>query len=84
VIAHAGEDVEKGEYSSIPGGSENCTTILEINLAVSQEIENSSTSILLAYTQMILYHPTRTLAQLFHRNFICNSQKLETTYMSFN
>ena len=37
VTAHAGEDVEKGEQSSIVGGSTNCTVTLEINMVVSQK-----------------------------------------------
>ena len=43
MTAHAGEDVEQGERSSI-AGVQTCLTSLEINLVVSQKTENSFTS----------------------------------------
>jgi hypothetical protein len=40
--SNAGEDVEQGEHSSIADVSQTCTTTLEIKLAVSQIIRNTS------------------------------------------
>ena len=70
VTAHAGEDVEKGEHSSIVGGSTNCTVTLEINMVVSQKKKWESLYLKTqlyhswAYAQRTLYHTTWTLAQL--------------------
>ena len=44
VNAHAAEDMQEGELSSIVFGSEHCTVTLDINMTVSQEIGNQSTS----------------------------------------
>ena len=65
VIAHAGKNVEQGEHSSIAYGSVNCTTTMEINLAVFQKIVNSSTC-KLNYPLLGIYphYTTGTLAQL--------------------
>jgi hypothetical protein len=43
VTAHAGKDVEKGGNSSLTGGLQTGTTILEINLEVPKKIGNSFT-----------------------------------------
>jgi hypothetical protein len=67
-MAHAGKHGKQEDHSSTTCGNKICTTILEINLAVSQKIRNDSTS-RLSYTipghihkDVPLYH--RTLAQL--------------------
>jgi hypothetical protein len=44
MTAHADKDVEQGEHSFTAGGRANCTATLEINMVVSQKIENQSTS----------------------------------------
>jgi hypothetical protein len=43
VTAHAGQDVEKEDHSSIACGIENWSTILEINLEIPQNIGNRYT-----------------------------------------
>ena len=53
---------------------------LEINMVVSQKIENSSTSSYTwLYTQKSSTIPQGHLLNYVHSSFICNSQKLETT-----
>lgn len=89
MTAHAGKDVERGEHSSTAGGECNCVTILEINLAVSQEIGNSSTSKSNNITPGHIGNghstkPQRYLVIYVHSRFIRNSKKQETTQMSLN
>jgi len=54
VTADAGEDVEQEEHVVIADGVQAGTTTLEINLVVSQETGNSSTS-RPSYTTVHLY-----------------------------
>ena len=42
VIAHAGDDVEKGEYFSKLIAVTSCTVSLEMNIAVPQKISHPS------------------------------------------
>ena len=64
---------------------QTCTTTLEISLAVSQKVGNSSTQSQLyhfwAYSQKIFHYTTSKCAPYVHSSFINNSQKLETTQM---
>ena len=70
-------------------GVQTCTTTLEINLAVSQMIGNSSISTP-SYTipEHILKRcatiPQGHLLNCVHNSFIFNSQKLETPWMPLN
>jgi hypothetical protein len=73
--AYAGEDLEQGEHSSITIENSNCTTTLEINLAVSQiEIIPPKDS---AIKSRVPKRCTITLqGHMFHyvySSFICNS-----------
>ena len=85
-IAHAGKGVEQGKYIFIPSGS---TTTLKTNLVVSQKTGNSS-SLIPTYTtpghipKRCSNIPQRHLLNYVHSIFICNSQKLQTTYMFLN
>lgn len=53
--AHAGEDEEQEEHSSIAGGSSKCAN------QFGGFLENFQDP---AYTQKMLHHPTKTLAHL--------------------
>jgi hypothetical protein len=44
VTAHAGEDMMQWELSTFANGVQTCTTTLETILAVSQNLQNNSTS----------------------------------------
>jgi hypothetical protein len=67
VTAHAGEDVEKEEHSSIVGGIARWyshTGNQEINLVIPLKIGNSSTQLYRSWVPKMLYHTTRTYAPL--------------------
>ena len=70
-------------------GVEICRTTLQINLAVSQKIGNSSTSRPSYTTSGQIPKGCSTILQghllnYVHSSFISNSQKLETTQISLN
>ena len=79
----------KGNTSSLLVEVKTSTTTLETNLMVSQKPENSCTS---RPNYTTLGHkpkrwsnvPQRNLLNYVHSSFICNSHKLETTYMFLN
>ena len=60
VVAHAGKNMAQGKYASIACGSANCTSTIEINLAVFQKFVNSSTS-RLSYLRLGIYPKDVTL-----------------------
>ena len=89
MTAHAGQDVEKEDHSSIACGIANWSTILEINLEIPKKIGNRYT-LKPSYTTLGHIHkrcPTMTQGLVFHyvqSGLICDSQELETTHMPHN
>jgi hypothetical protein len=78
--AHAGKMRSKGNTSTLLVGVQTCTTTLEINLAVSLRIGNSSTSRLSYTTPWYIPKGCSTIPQghllnYVHSGIICNSQK---------
>ena len=83
MTAHAGEDVEQGEHSSIAGEVQICKATMEINVPVPPENENQSISrsSYATFGQLpkgCSIIPQGHLLNYVHSGFIYNSQKLET------
>jgi hypothetical protein len=89
MIADAGEDVEKKEFSPIAGGTAKWYNHSGNQFGSSSEnwtyfyrkIQQYHSW---AYTQKMLQHVITTHVPLFHSSLIYNSQKLERTLMSLN
>jgi len=68
VTGQAGEGMERGEYSSMLVGAQTGIIALEIDLVVSHKnwniLSQDPALPILACTQKMLYHPTRTFVQL--------------------
>ena len=89
MTAHAGQDVEKEDHSSIACGIANWSTILEINLEIPKKIGNRYT-LKPSYTTLGHIHkrcPTMTQGLVFHyvqSCLVCDNQKLETNQIPHN
>jgi hypothetical protein len=82
--AYSGKDVEQGQHSSTAMGGQTCTATLEVNMAVSQKIENQFTPRPSYATsgQIIKGHstiPEGHLLSYVHSGSTYNRQKLEAT-----
>lgn len=75
MTVHAEEDVGQGKYSFIAWGNTNCTTTLEINLAVYQKLRIGLPQD--PVTLLINVYPNDTLPyhKHVHSSFVHNSQK---------
>jgi hypothetical protein len=80
--------VEQGNALPLLVEMQTCTTTLQMNLEVSQKIGGST--LRPSYTtpgntsKICSTIRQRHLLNFIHRSFMCNNQKLETTYMSLN
>ena len=84
MTAHAGNNVEYGEHSSIASEGQTCTATIEISVMVSQENGNQSVSRISSITfgpipKGCFILPQRYLFNHVHCCSIHNSQKLKTT-----